>query len=69
VNAHDDHVFGSTVTFQDLVCDAADGSPDVVAVHHLRHRLAPDTERAGPISLLPGLTGPCFKGVPTLAVS
>ena len=40
--------------------DAANGSLDVLAVHHLGHRL--DADGTLPISLLPGLTGPCFKG-------
>jgi hypothetical protein len=65
VDADDDDGFRAAVTLEDLMGDAANGSLDVLAVHHLRHRL--DADGTLPISLLPGLTGPCFKGEATLA--
>jgi hypothetical protein len=65
VDADDHNGFGATMALEDLMGDAANGSLDVLAVHHLGHRL--DADGTLPISLLPGLTGPCFKGKTTLA--
>ena len=55
----------AAMALEDLMGDAANGALDVLAVHHLGHRL--DANGTLPISLLPGLTGPCFKGESTLA--
>ncbi len=65
VNADDDNGFRAAMALEDLMGDAANGSLDVLAVHHLGHRL--DANGTLPISLLPGLTGPRFKGESTLA--
>jgi len=65
VDADDHGRFGATMALEDLMGDAANGSLDVLAVHHLGHRL--DADGTLPICLLPGLTGPCFKGKTTLA--
>ena len=59
VDADDDDGFGAAMALEDLMGDAANGSLDVLAVHHLGHRL--DADGTLPISLLPGLTGPCLK--------
>lgn len=64
VDPDDDDRLGAAVALQDLVGDATDGSLDVLAVHHLWQRGSDAATISGgtlPISLLPGLTGPCLK--------